>query len=330
MTRRCGKKQPHKCVAGVVSWGIFQARLRSPACSRSRRIAPEWIWLTRPSLMPSCAAIRFILHPSPGPPLQHRSGSLLSCDVDLQRYVSPDLTHFVGQALTTQEAQFQLLKKIMRGGVLQARPRRYRRPRGEYQLAKHRDRKLSSNNAYEGSIVCFCDIPLGDLPLHMEKYSRFGIAFRKDFLIEQGAMPVVYVPRDGRPSLCHFRSIKADGAPPVNGISSQAVAFDRFWKYYNKVESSLQNLPSARRGLVRDLQKLITFLDVSILSHLKFFDHMLYDDDPDNFYMEREWRATQDVTFGLFDIQRIIVPTRFSQRLRRAFKAYDGEIMFAE
>jgi hypothetical protein len=46
--------------------------------------------------------------------------------------------------------------------------------------------------------------------------------------------------------------------------------------------------------------------------------------------MEREWRTTQDVEFDLVDIQCIIIPTRFSQRLRNAFKDYDGEILFAD
>jgi hypothetical protein len=46
--------------------------------------------------------------------------------------------------------------------------------------------------------------------------------------------------------------------------------------------------------------------------------------------MEREWRTSKDVEFDLSDIQRIIIPTRFSRRLRQAFPEYDGEIFFAD
>src|SRR5689334_24442201 len=42
-------------------------------------------------------------------------------------------------------------------------------------------------------MVCFCDIPVEDLPLHMKKYSQFGLAFSKGFLIGKGATPVFYV-----------------------------------------------------------------------------------------------------------------------------------------
>jgi hypothetical protein len=48
--------------------------------------------------------------------------------VDQQRYISPDLTHFVGAALPDQRRQFALLKKIIHTGVLQAMPRFGRLP----------------------------------------------------------------------------------------------------------------------------------------------------------------------------------------------------------
>ena len=41
--------------------------------------------------------------------------------------------------------------------------------------------------------ICFCDIPVTDLEIHMTKYSRFGLSFLKDFLVRKGATPVMYV-----------------------------------------------------------------------------------------------------------------------------------------
>lgn len=76
-------------------------------------------------------------------------------------------------------------------------------------------------------------------------------------------------------------------------------------------------------------RRVVEFLDLSILSYLKFFDHRLFDDHEENYYMEREWRASKDVPFDLNDIQRIIVPPAFSRGLRRAFPDFDGEISFA-
>jgi hypothetical protein len=79
-----------------------------------------------------------------------------------------------------------------------------------------------------------------------------------------------------------------------------------------------------------DLRKVVEFLDINILSHLKFFHHKLHDLDEENFYLEREWRVSRDVTFELDDVQRIIIPARFRRRLRNDFPKYDGEVFFAD
>jgi hypothetical protein len=102
------------------------------------------------------------------------------------------------------------------------------------------------------------------------------------------------------------------------------------WNYFNRIHGSIEELRATHPKIADDLENLTAFLDMSLLSHLKFFDHKLFDDDEENFYMEREWRTTQDVNFDLVDIQRIIIPTRFSRRLRNAFEAYDGEVLFAD
>jgi len=46
--------------------------------------------------------------------------------------------------------------------------------------------------------------------------------------------------------------------------------------------------------------------------------------------MEREWRTSKSVEFELNDIQRIIIPSAYSRKLRLAFPDYDGEILFAD
>jgi len=243
----------------------------------------------------------------------------------LQRYVSPDLTHFVGRALKNDELRFQMLKRILSRGLLKARPMA-RRATYAYVLEKRADLDLSSNHVYRGSVVCFCDIPPGDLLLHMGKYSRFGISFPKAFVAEQGALPVMYIPLKGRPSL-----LPSDDYP-YRSVASQKVAFNQFSKWLNRVEAAIEPLSKnpGSRNVASDLKKVIGFLEINILSHLKFFDHGLHDADPDNFYMEREWRVSQSVEFDLADVQRIIIPARFSRRLRKAFPAYDGELVFAE
>ena len=156
----------------------------------------------------------------------------------LQRYVSPDLTHFVGRGLRVQRRQYALLKKILLEKRLRARsPQRL--GRAAYALEIRPDARLSENGAFRGSYVCFCDIPPGDLDVHMQKYSRFGVAFTKDFLVDLGAAPVMYVPGRGRPALLPFH-LYARGV-----VSSNSVAFDEFWRRYQRLRSGWKAHPRA-------------------------------------------------------------------------------------
>jgi hypothetical protein len=160
----------------------------------------------------------------------------------------------------------------------------------------------------------------------MEKYSHFGLAFSEEFLAEKGAVPVMYIPFRCRPALLPFAHYGR------RRVAFQAVAFDEFWRCFNRLDEPIERLardPSERQT-ASDLKKIMEFLDFNILSHLKFFDHNLHNAAPSNYYMEREWQVNRNVRFSLGDIQRIIVPGRFSHRLRRAFPLYDGELFFSD
>ena len=179
----------------------------------------------------------------------------------------------MGRKLRNHEKQFRLLTKIIRTRVLKARSG-FRTSNGRaYILNKHYGRQLSSNDAYEGSYICFCDIPLRDLSIHMAKFSKFGLAFSKNYFAEKGAVPVMYVPERGRPSLLPFKTYRR------HRVSSQSVSFDEFWKCFNRLDSSTTQafLRRIQPETAKDLEKVIGFLDFNILSHLKFFNHKLDD-----------------------------------------------------
>ena len=238
-----------------------------------------------------------------------------------QQYVSSELTHFVGRSLRSKEQKYRLLVEILRSGRLKARrPELYKGSR--YVLQRNLHVRLSTNKAYKASVVCFCDIPVGDLDIHMEKYGQFGIAFQKEFLLEQGALPVMYVPSNGRPALLPY---------PGYGrgrVATQSSSFDEFWKRYGRLCEAAKGLPN-REPWHDDLRTMIKFLDAHVLSHQKFFDARLQDWEADNYYFEREWRISRDVKFRLSDVWRVVLPPQFSQRFRRDFERYDGEIVFS-
>ena len=55
---------------------------------------------------------------------------------------------------------------------------------------------ISTDNLVKYQVVCFCDIPEHDLEIHVNKYGKFGLSFRKEFLIGLGASPVFYVAKN--------------------------------------------------------------------------------------------------------------------------------------
>ena len=120
----------------------------------------------------------------------------------------------------------------------------------------------SSNNMFRPTIVCFCDIPLEHLAIHMKKYSRFGIAYSKTFLLRQAANPVFCIARDSFvPHLHDFRAQTFDAMTP---------------KLLKLVDAYTEGLPEAERGDARWFGRFS--LQFSLFNMIKWFDAALPDD----------------------------------------------------
>src|SRR5574344_2613114 len=78
-------------------------------------------------------------------------------------------------------------------------------------------------------------------------------------------------------------------------------------------------------GEFRDTWEISLFL-ADVFSHFKVWNSYLEDNDPDNYYFEREWRAINNVDFQLSDILTIIIPKSYEKRLREDFPEYTGKI----
>ena len=108
-----------------------------------------------------------------------------------QRYISNELSHFVGRGKPEDEQYDLLVNKILKPGWLTHGP--HHDPSVPRSVSVDFSKPLSADQAITYQMVCFCDIPEADLAMHVERYSRFGLSFAKEFLIEVGASPVFYV-----------------------------------------------------------------------------------------------------------------------------------------
>lgn len=216
------------------------------------------------------------------------------------RYVSKYLTHFVGRDKKDDEA-FGLFCKIIKDGKIL--------PGGLEENAAgnlhiRRDKALSSNELFTPEMVCFCDIPIdkGMLKIHTEKYSNFGLAFNKAWMAQQrGASPVFYLAKG---SCC------TDHRFP-NGHPSRGTTREKFFD----LAAHDWMVEQIARGLEPDKSPRSDNMFLwYVLGYCKFFDETLLQNDPENFYMEREWRTIGHVKFGLENIEKILLPGAFKDR----------------
>jgi hypothetical protein len=248
-----------------------------------------------------------------------------------QRYVSQELTHFVGRGLKDscqtnaecQESQYRLLIKILRQGELG----KIHTGPGWITIMQSKGvgTPLSSNAKIETLKVCFCDIPVEDLNLHIRKYSQFGLAFTKAYLVTRGVTPVFYISQESLVTNGHVSS------NPDSRVTTLKEAFDTYgtdWEQF--LGRAWANREVTGVGWFHDLIPLEQKLHWLLFAQLKFFDATKDEVDEANFYMEREWRVIGIVPFTLEDVSRIILPSSFAKRFREDVSAYWGQVTFSD
>ena len=254
-----------------------------------------------------------------------------------QRYVSSELAHFVGKGLS-EEQQYQLFVKILNEGWITHPPHN---PNISGNLHVKTASPISSNEMYSPEIVCFCDIPIADLCIHIAKYSPFGLSFRKEFIIHQGGCPVFYLPKQSnvhtQKDLTQEKEmhlLQENDAEALYENIGKGQYFDRMTQEYHALMRMFQELimqNSQTPGVPKEhrrLMELERFISFHIFSYIKFYDHSYADDHDDNYYLEREWRVIGNVKFDLGDIETVFMPKQFYKRFRTDCPAYESQLIF--
>jgi len=245
-----------------------------------------------------------------------------------QRYISNELTHFVGRGKKTDE-QYRLLVKIVNEGWLSHPPHN---PNIVGNVMVNSEARISQNEMYNPQVVCFCDIPISELGIHMEKYNPFGLSFSKDFIVSAGGCPVFYIPQKSKVETNNEfppdfyekweRMLKIEDTKQLFDENTRGSYFDWIIKEYSRfmidnLKSNLQNM------------EIFRFLEFQIFSFIKFFDHKLIDEDINNYYFEREWRIVGNLKFNISDIKRIILVEGYGKKFRNDCSEYCGQITFS-
>ena len=279
------------------------------------------------------------------------------CADHAMAYVSNDLIHFVGRSLASDAQRYELLNKIVNGGVLLDPSHIGRRDPifravldssgdgveySSYPNVRHDlGSKLSDNALVQFEVVCFCDIPTEELSIHCAKYGRFGLSFSKTFLVTQGASPVMYIPKPGsfEMRLQEHDSISGKLNYEESKSGDWATLIDSIFAFHNSLSYArylaLQKdfaTASSRADVDKMVKSLRTTLfyqtgmEAFLFGHLKFFDPELPPEHIDNYYMEREWRVAGKVRFRSTDIERMFVAPEFADSARRDFPELSDRI----
>lgn len=271
----------------------------------------------------------------------------------MSNYTSNLLCHFVGRSKENDDERFELLITIIRSCRLIANVNAPNNLETSFFTGYECDRLGEVFGRCD--CVCFCDIPNDALAIHTKKYSRFGLGFRKTFIAQKGAHPVMYVP-------INYPIIEIGDSNIRENITVSPKEPNKYFPYI--LSKSMSTIISLEINLFlgnhlfnsenSDTNMMLSLLDRDVVSalstnsfhpivfsilkgissqfaYVKLYDVSLPDDHPDNYYMEREWRCLKNVNFSLSDIHTIYLPNRsYQERFRQEFPEYTGKFYIFE
>jgi len=135
--------------------------------------------------------------------------------------------------------------------------------------------------------ICFTEIRLSQAQTHASRYGGLGIGFTRDFIMDKGGRPVIYIPHSSRP----------DGRLLEDSI-----------RYFH--ENRNKENEEARKAAVW------------ILAHVKIMSNGAEGDCREDYYEEMEWRLVQGGSQKCFEHEE---EGSYAKRLR--FKPSDVKVI---
>jgi hypothetical protein len=272
-------------------------------------------------------------------------------------YINNNLIHFVGRNEDVN-SQYAIFKKILSEGCISFPPHNAnQKPATNFNF----NGRISENSLFNTDIVCFCDIPDDSLKIHINKYSKFGVGFTKDFLLKQGASPVMYIPLEGLSTMKDVPGINQQFSTLTDEFNyfsqhlldiTQQVSFlilglgkekvnDIIKMFLDKIrpldgglternffkEETLKGIYDNTNELFKNNFLLFQFIFFRFWCYIKFYDHTKESDDNDNYYYEREWRVIGNIRFTKQDIVRVYIPSDFNEIFKYDYPEFENRLI---
>jgi hypothetical protein len=241
-------------------------------------------------------------------------------------YTSDIFYHFVGRKTPADHHEnYKNLKKILAEGCISYWPHGEREGCGETGYVINWDKNLFSQDLIVPTVTCYAEIPFNALGIHTKKYGQFGIGFEKRILIYYGARPVMYVPftPEDRFQPSPYGSHLIEDLEQTFRLFSQATDQICEGKSIPKMRTLGTPLGSPEEAISR----MCSMFGKDFLAFVKVFDCTLPDNDPANYYMEREWRKYQYLRFEPDQVREVIVARGFGEQVNEDFPVYAQKVI---
>lgn len=86
--------------------------------------------------------------------------------------------------------------------------------------------------------------------------------------------------------------------------------------------------PISGQELSKKATEALKFVMTQIEPFWKFFDCELDEEDPKNYYMEREWRLPGVLEFFTKGVRKVFLPEDFAESFRNDFPQYRNQLLF--
>lgn len=238
-------------------------------------------------------------------------------------YVSSEFYHFVGRStLGDNEKTYEILLKVLGDGCISHPP--HVKGWGLVQYKRDLSKKLLNEELITPTITCYCDIPFAHLAIHISKYGPFALSFKREYVIRYGARPVLYIPLR-----------QDDHLSPYGGKLLEEIE-EKYKGFMEHVVLKLDNNKFGSHGVGKRTKSadeaiswMSSVLERDMLAFIKPFDSQLPDGHSDNYYMEQEWRKYGNLLFVPSDVQKILVPDDYVDKLRNDRPEYMEKVMSA-